>query len=52
MNTRTEFFYVTRSEVRDALERFAGQHLVEFTEVPQAPEWRASARKDGLSVTA
>lgn len=44
VNTRREFFYVTPAEVRNALERFAGQHLVEFTEVPPALEWRASTR--------
>lgn len=43
VNSRKEFFYVTPSEVRDALQRYAGQHLVEFTEVPEALEWRASS---------
>ncbi|MFE4306674.1 DUF4041 domain-containing protein [Streptomyces sp. NPDC056891] len=38
---RKEFFYVTPAEVRTALERFAGEHLVEFSETPQALEWRA-----------
>ncbi|MEU2119502.1 DUF4041 domain-containing protein [Streptomyces sp. NPDC016459] len=42
VNSRKEFFYVTPIEVRTALERFAGEHLVEFTETPQALEWRAS----------
>jgi hypothetical protein len=40
--SRKEFFYVSPGEVRDALERSAGQHLIEFTEEPQALEWRAS----------
>ncbi|MFI9191103.1 DUF4041 domain-containing protein [Streptomyces californicus] len=42
VNNRKEFFYVTPTEVRTALERFAGEHLVEFSETPQALEWRAS----------
>ncbi|MFK3732369.1 DUF4041 domain-containing protein [Streptomyces sp. NPDC088090] len=42
VNSRKEFFHVTPAEVRTALERFAGEHLVEFTETPQALEWRAS----------
>jgi hypothetical protein len=42
VNTRREFFYVTPIEVREAIQEFAGQHLVEFTEEPQALEWRAS----------
>ncbi|WP_449348891.1 DUF4041 domain-containing protein [Streptomyces shaanxiensis] len=41
VNSRKEFFYATPAEVRDALQRFAGQHLIEFTEEPQALEWRA-----------
>ncbi|MFF4209692.1 DUF4041 domain-containing protein [Streptomyces sp. NPDC001796] len=42
VNARKEFFRVTPAEVRDALQRYAGQHLVEFTEEPHALEWRAS----------
>ncbi|WP_326611525.1 GIY-YIG nuclease family protein [Streptomyces scopuliridis] len=42
VNSRKEFFYVTPGEVRDALTRYAGEHVVEFNEVPQALEWRAS----------
>lgn len=45
VNLRREFFYVRPSEVRDALERFAGQHLLEFREDPEAPEWRASTTR-------
>ena len=43
VNTRREFFYVTPTEVRDALQKFAGQHLVEFVDEPEALEWRASS---------
>jgi hypothetical protein len=42
VNGRKEFFYVTPGDVRDALQRRAGQHLVEFMEEPEALEWRAS----------
>lgn len=44
VNSRKEFFYATPAEVRDSLQRFAGQHLIEFTEEPQALEWRAGRR--------
>jgi hypothetical protein len=47
VNSRKEFFHVSPAEVRDALERHAGQHLIEFTEEPQALEWRASAAAQG-----
>ncbi|WP_436947335.1 DUF4041 domain-containing protein [Streptomyces sp. SudanB52_2052] len=42
VNARREFFHVTPVQVRDALARYAGQHLLEFHEEPDAPEWRAS----------
>nr|WP_306432864.1 DUF4041 domain-containing protein [Streptomyces harenosi] len=42
VNTRREFFYTTPAEVRAALQRLAGQHLLEFTDTAEAPEWRAS----------
>ncbi|MFD7135676.1 DUF4041 domain-containing protein [Streptomyces sp. NPDC059894] len=41
VNARREFFHVTPVQVRDALARHAGQHLLEFHEEPDAPEWRA-----------
>ncbi|GGU00810.1 hypothetical protein GCM10010289_21950 [Streptomyces violascens] len=47
VNSRKEFFHVTPAEVRDALQRFAGQHLIEFTEEPQALEWRAGRCNGG-----
>ncbi|MFG3284167.1 DUF4041 domain-containing protein [Streptomyces sp. NPDC048111] len=49
VNSRKEFFYVTPAEVRQALQRFAGQHLIEFTEEPQALEWRAGQRGGGAA---
>ncbi|MEW1914756.1 DUF4041 domain-containing protein [Kitasatospora sp. NPDC085895] len=45
VNSRREFFYVSPAEVRDALGEFAGQHLVEFVDEPEALEWRASTMK-------
>ncbi|MEU1044047.1 DUF4041 domain-containing protein [Streptomyces sp. NPDC005897] len=42
INLRREFFYTTPAEVRAALQRLAGQHLLEFTETAEATEWRAS----------
>ncbi|MEU1655743.1 DUF4041 domain-containing protein [Streptomyces griseofuscus] len=51
VNSRKEFFYATPVEVRDALHRFAGQHLIEFTEEPQALEWRASRNGDAGGTT-
>lgn len=41
VNPRREFFYATPSEVRDALADLNG-HLLEFTEVPEAEEFRQS----------
>lgn len=42
VNLRREYFYVTPHEVREALEVLGGQQLLEFHEVPEATEWRAS----------
>jgi hypothetical protein len=44
VNLRREFFYATPGEVREALERIAGSHLLEYTEVPEAQEFRQSRR--------
>lgn len=52
VNSRKEFFYATPAEVRDALQRCAGQHLIEFTEEPQALEWRAGRRLGEAGATA
>jgi hypothetical protein len=43
VNLRREFFRATPAEVRDLISQFAGQHLLEYREVPEALEWRASA---------
>lgn len=42
VNQRREFFYATPAEVREALEIIGGQQLLEFHEVPEATDWRAS----------
>lgn len=42
VNLRREFFYATPAEVREVLEQIGGQHLIEYTELPEAAEWRAS----------
>ncbi|MFJ6568784.1 hypothetical protein ACIQNU_15290 [Streptomyces sp. NPDC091292] len=50
MNSRKEFFYATRRRYAthcNGSQRFAGQHLIEFTEESQALEWRAGMRTGG-----
>lgn len=42
VNLRREFFRATPAEVRDLLSKIAGQHLLEYRDVPDALEWRAS----------
>ena len=42
VNRRREFFRTTPADVLTLLEQVAGSHLIEFTEVPEALEWRAS----------
>lgn len=43
VNNAREFFYATPTEVKELLVDVAGQHLLEYTEEPAAPEWRASS---------
>jgi hypothetical protein len=53
VNIRREYFYATPQEVRDALIKIGGQQLLEFTEMPEAVDWRASGgekRRDELLV--
>ncbi|HEY3871218.1 MAG TPA: DUF4041 domain-containing protein [Actinocrinis sp.] len=50
VNHRREFFRTTPGEVRDALTRFGGQHLLEFHEEAEALEWRASAKPKEVAV--
>ncbi|MEU9834482.1 DUF4041 domain-containing protein [Streptosporangium sp. NPDC048047] len=42
VNLRREFFRATPAEVRNLLEQIAGQHLLEYRDVPEALEWRQS----------
>lgn len=42
VNPRREFFRATPAEVRDLLGKIAGQHLLEYRELPEALEWRQS----------
>jgi hypothetical protein len=46
VNTQREFFYAAPAEVRRLVERIAGQHLLEYHEIPEAIEWRASGSKE------
>ncbi|WP_431898912.1 DUF4041 domain-containing protein [Nonomuraea sp. bgisy101] len=43
VNLRREFFHATPAEVRDLLQKIAGQHLLEYRDTPEALEWRQSA---------
>jgi hypothetical protein len=45
VNLRREFFYATPAQVRDLLGEIAGQHLLEYRELPAALEWRASSAR-------
>lgn len=42
VNRRREFFRVSLAEVRVALEKVGTNHVVEFRDLPEAPEWRQS----------
>ncbi|MCD0445703.1 DUF4041 domain-containing protein [Glycomyces sp. A-F 0318] len=42
VNLRREFFYVTPQQVKEALVKMKGEHLLEFADEPEAYEWRAS----------
>lgn len=42
VNRRREFFRVDLDEVRAALEKVGTNHVVEFRELAEAPEWRQS----------
>jgi hypothetical protein len=47
VNLRREFFYATPLEVRATLQSIAGNHLLEYTETPEALEWRQSTSLAG-----
>ncbi len=42
VNLRREFFYATPAEVREALLSLGNDHILEYNEVAEASEWRAS----------
>ncbi|MET8388085.1 GIY-YIG nuclease family protein [Streptosporangium canum] len=42
VNLRREFFHATPADVRDLLQKIAGQHLLEYRDTPEALEWRQS----------
>jgi len=49
VNLRREYFYVTPTEVEAAIQGLGGQQLLEFHEVPEAAEWRASGGPERTS---
>lgn len=46
VNLRREYFYVAPQEVRDAIAEIGSQQLLEFHDVPEASEWRASGGEE------
>lgn len=42
VNLRREFFYASPAQVREILHKIDDQHLIEYHDVPEALEWRAS----------
>lgn len=42
VNKHREFFYASPAQVRDKLASIAGQHLLEYRDIPEALEWHAS----------
>ncbi len=49
VNRRREFFRVSLAEVRAALERVGTNHVVEFRELAEAPEWRQSRAQQSVN---
>lgn len=45
INQAREFFYANPAEVRELLAKIDGSHLLEYTELPEAAEWRASGSR-------
>ena len=52
VNQQREFFYASSAEVRGVLAAVAGQHLLEYHEVPEALEWHSSQQSRQGSVVA
>lgn len=42
VNPRREFFYATPAEVKELLVSLGGHHVIEYTDVAEAIEWRSS----------
>jgi hypothetical protein len=42
VNTRREFFYATPAEVKEQLLAIRDAHVLQYTDTPEAVEWRAS----------
>ncbi|MEV6966115.1 DUF4041 domain-containing protein [Hamadaea sp. NPDC051192] len=51
VNQRREFFYATPARVRELLTDIAGQHLLEYRDVPDALEWRASGARGEVNIS-
>jgi hypothetical protein len=49
VNLRREFFYADPAQIRETLQQIAGQHLLEFRDVPEALEWRASGAHEQVT---
>ena len=45
VNLQREFFYATPADVRTLLQRYAGQHVLEYHEMAEAIEWRQSGMR-------
>lgn len=50
INLGREFFYATPAEVKGLLAKYAGPHLLEYREDPEAAEWRASGSRRASDV--
>lgn len=49
VNLRREFFFVSPTDVRKVLRRIGGEHVVQWTEIAAAIEWRQSRAKQDRS---
>jgi hypothetical protein len=53
VNARREFFYATPAEVKDLLVALGDDHVLEYNDIAEAVEWRASdpgrRRADGAA---
>lgn len=49
INLRREFFCADPAQVRELLQRIGDQHLLEYHDVPEALEWRASGGRERVT---